>query len=339
MRASHVTKSTERIRTYMFDRGAEALARHLGPDAIEAYCCPLCVRVFTRAALASQDLTLEHVPPDAQGGRWALLTCKDCNNTAGGGVDSHATRSMRMNEIADALLRREGEAKGKGAVVLNGHRLKVRYDMTGDVFTLQPDGNEPHPRAPNHATYQDFWKGGTGLRPGHSMQFLPDQGYNDWLAQVGYLRTAYLAGCVKFGLEYALHPRLADVRAQLRNPTQKLIDGFMTFFDGSDRRRGFEMVTCEEPAATLLVRVGRRAALLPSLSGTAWTYPYPSGTTPESQRGSLHKCRPLDWPRRLEMQMDFREYVTPYKLDAESESAETSDNAPEGSREGRWITP
>ncbi len=35
------------------------------------------------------DLSFEHVPPAAVGGRQLVLTCKPCNHRAGGGIDHH----------------------------------------------------------------------------------------------------------------------------------------------------------------------------------------------------------------------------------------------------------
>jgi hypothetical protein len=297
------------------------------------------VRVFTRAAISTGELTIEHVPPEAQGGRWALLTCKWCNNEAGGGVDNHATRSLRMLEIRNALLHRDGDASGGGEFLINGHGVKVEYEMSGDTLTVRPRGKPPHPRAPSRPAYDAFWHG-PGLPAGETMQFSPDHGYYDWLARVGFLRTAYLAACVRFGLEYALHPRLAEVRAQLRSPHEKLIDGFMVLFDSADRRSGREMVVCEEPAPTLLVRVARRGVLLPQLHAQPWAYPYPMTATSEHPRASLHRCRAVEWPRRMDMALDFRDRVTPYRLaDVDDPSPSTAAAPDEEGEAGRWVAP
>ena len=74
-------------RVAWFNLGAKAI-QFLQPGAPDCYVCPLCMRAFTRYALAAKELTLEHVPPESLGGRRLVLTCRHCNNRAGAKVDS-----------------------------------------------------------------------------------------------------------------------------------------------------------------------------------------------------------------------------------------------------------
>ena len=81
-----------------FVEGAAALRRHLAaigrPDALpptgEHYVCPCCMRVHGHEALSNGMLTIEDVPPKSVGGRWLVLTCKQCNSTAGTRLDEQA---------------------------------------------------------------------------------------------------------------------------------------------------------------------------------------------------------------------------------------------------------
>jgi hypothetical protein len=102
-----------------FDRGATAFAQtfpdalsHLGPEPPPPYyLCPACPRfdsatkrypvyLHTRSAVATRDLTAEHVPAESLGGRELVLTCQRCNHTAGARLDAEARK--RENSI-DAL--------------------------------------------------------------------------------------------------------------------------------------------------------------------------------------------------------------------------------------------
>ena len=81
-----------------FVEGAAALRRHLAaigraedlPPTGEYYACPCCLRAYGRDAPSDGTLTYEDVPPKSVGGRWLVLTCKQCNNTAGTRLDAQA---------------------------------------------------------------------------------------------------------------------------------------------------------------------------------------------------------------------------------------------------------
>jgi hypothetical protein len=81
-----------------FVEGAAALRRYLvaigRPDALpptgEHYLCPCCMRMYGREALSDGTLTIEDVPPKSVGGRWLVLTCMQCNSTAGTRLDEQA---------------------------------------------------------------------------------------------------------------------------------------------------------------------------------------------------------------------------------------------------------
>jgi hypothetical protein len=55
----------------------------------EWYACPLCQTLFTIDELDTRNLTKEHVPPRSIGGREMVLTCRQCNNSAGATFDAH----------------------------------------------------------------------------------------------------------------------------------------------------------------------------------------------------------------------------------------------------------
>src|SRR5580704_16833636 len=74
----------ERKKRRWFELGAESFARvrpGLYDDLI--YPCPICLGRFTIEALAQNQLSAEHVPPESLGGRELLLTCRNCNNSSG----------------------------------------------------------------------------------------------------------------------------------------------------------------------------------------------------------------------------------------------------------------
>ena len=86
-RTNTVRKSTKTLRVEMFDRGNTE--------------CPICLSRFTRKeAEEGEKVTLEHVPPKGLKSagfksRVLCLTCKACNEGAGGEIDQQAIRSVR----------------------------------------------------------------------------------------------------------------------------------------------------------------------------------------------------------------------------------------------------
>src|SRR5258705_11203588 len=78
-----------------FDLGASAFAKAChGTYAVPTYVCPICCSPFTVEALNDRRRSVEHVPPQSDGGRELLLTCTACNNSAGTKLDA----SAKMNE-------------------------------------------------------------------------------------------------------------------------------------------------------------------------------------------------------------------------------------------------
>ena len=58
--------------------------------------CPICLTGFTREEASSgRNVTLEHVPIKALGGRARCLTCRNCNAQAGGRIDQAAAMGAR----------------------------------------------------------------------------------------------------------------------------------------------------------------------------------------------------------------------------------------------------
>jgi hypothetical protein len=83
------------LKERLFATGASALSRISRYSNL--YGCPICTRLLPAEALQSGELTLEHVPPRALGGRGIALTCKSCNTEAGSMVDAavHGRRRLR----------------------------------------------------------------------------------------------------------------------------------------------------------------------------------------------------------------------------------------------------
>src|ERR1051325_9699707 len=128
------TKKMPKLQTRLawFDRGAQAFARacpsvvrdvlpsHVGP----LYVCPLCVtptgfRAFMRQAVETNQLTVEHAPPEHAGGHAITLTCARCNHTAGSKLDSHASIAARHEDDPPGVLRDQRVRVALGGIQVN----------------------------------------------------------------------------------------------------------------------------------------------------------------------------------------------------------------------------
>ena len=89
-----------------FDLGADALER-LRPERPRSYACPLCGSLFPPEALDRDALSVEHVPPQALGGRPLVLLCRQCNNRTGARIDAHAVEQAQLLDFAQGIITHE----------------------------------------------------------------------------------------------------------------------------------------------------------------------------------------------------------------------------------------
>lgn len=67
----------------------------------KTYICPICLDQFQEKDIISSSanfLTEEDAPPAKLGGKRIVLTCKDCNSTAGHQIDNHLVNRIREND-------------------------------------------------------------------------------------------------------------------------------------------------------------------------------------------------------------------------------------------------
>ena len=174
------------------------------------YICPICLRQFSEADLdqgLKNPLTLEDAPPKSLGGKASVLTCRECNNTAGHHIDVHLTE--RMNEldheaflpgvIFSAQLKNDGKISGG----------KVSVSETGEI-TIRHDIKKNHPEKLKEyiaATVKDS-----------PVEIIFETKTDPFRVQLALLKTGFLLTFVKFGYSFILNESYNRVRDQLRNP-------------------------------------------------------------------------------------------------------------------------
>ncbi|MGZ5118889.1 MAG: HNH endonuclease [Burkholderiales bacterium] len=232
----------------MFARAKASFANIVKPS-VEGYLCPICLKLIPNI----DGVTIEHVPPKSLGGKKLCLTCRTCNSTAGHSIDSAMFREHGMRSFLSP----------------SGHRTRVKVDLGGrilnaemsqdpDAINIQILANQNNP-----VVEEEFKDNMTDGGEGRTINVTIWGGYRQREADVGYLKTAYLAAFSKFGYRWILTAEMEPIRQQVRSPREVIINNFRIGIKdvASDIFDGLYLM--RTPVVALLVRVGTYGVFLP----------------------------------------------------------------------------
>ena len=294
----------DKLKKRYFERGMNAFNLLTG-NCNEFYYCPICSRPFSKSAIETKELTLEHIPPKAQGGKGIALTCKDCNNQAGETVDAAVSDRNKVFEI-EPLFTQNGEYNGR--VMMNfgeNDQKALNFDLSvkdsSVRFFLLEKSNPPESSEKIKQFFQELNQTPDLERP--TIKFRTRKRYNAWHSKVGDLRTAYLLSFASLGYSYIFHKSLEPVRNQLMRYNEKLIDAFWLHSNSGDTP-DTNLYIIDKPFSALSVRLGKISILLPWLDSSDKFYDklvqeYPNGFHLD------FKGSKLPWPKTLEMNLDY----------------------------------
>ena len=187
-----------------FDLGAKAYSQACpGIYAAPTYVCPICRKPFTVEALDDGRLSKEHVPPQSVGGQELLLTCRECNNTAGTKLDADAKTKEDVRLAMTGRPDRPHRIKATiGGITVNGqlHAKDGSYSLTIPKHLNRPGTSEK---------LQRLGRAGTSLTVEHER-------YSELGARISWLRAGYLALVAMEGYKIVLDPAMDIVRTQIR---------------------------------------------------------------------------------------------------------------------------
>ena len=220
-----------------------------------------------------------------------MLTCKDCNSTAGWELDAHASGVERFRQVlaGEAYPRVEARFKFDDVTAT----MELRSDRAGSVEILGlPNCNPPGVLDNMKAVFEEHVRAETSP----SIEFtMPKLRWSEQRARVSYLRAGYLAAFAVFGYA-AITPQSFDpVRQQIREPD---VEHLRFFFRRRDDLHGYWVAVVEEPSwhVSIIVLIGNFQITLP-LSGDAGLYKRIAEKAAVGVRVTL-QCRRFDWPRR-----------------------------------------
>lgn len=282
-------------RIVLFERGAQAAERVYGERGI--YYCPICGDAHGRVALQTGDLTLEHVPPASVGGKAIALTCRRCNNLAGGTLDAAVSQRAEQMRFAELILGRSNHYAGPAILEIGGEKLNVQASRTQDghvSFSIVEQANNPQTvrRVYERGLTDEFLRVSSRVR------------YHGRLSQVGDLRSAYLVAFAAFGYSYAFTPHLRSVREQITHPNESVIWGWMLGLTEPKDAPPFLLLVSSSPPA-VVVKLGGTGVLLPTPMGPLDFYEQLRIRHRDEQQVRM-TGRPVEWPTTLAMACDFR---------------------------------
>jgi hypothetical protein len=296
----------KRLRWFTQGKQAVETSLKIAAQVPQCYVCPLCFpinRVFLREAIDTGELTLEHVPPDALGGRELVLTCSECNKRAGAMLDHQMLTLEQMLDFGRGTLIRPARARLiMGTQVLNAKVKAVGTNV--EIFGI-PKANRPNIAELLEPEIQKLLHEHREEGATFSVKF--DKALHYRRALVGWLRTAYLVAFALFGYRYIFDPRLIPVRRQIAESDSEHIPVFaMTLTDAQDIDRQVVLIREPKQYRSLYIQMRQHAVFLPSPEDSGALYPR---LATDSESGKFRQFTYhgdiLPWPREPLYSLDW----------------------------------
>jgi len=198
------------------------------------YICPICQSRYTSVEDPDNPLTLEDAPPKSLGGKPVVLTCKNCNNTAGYKIDAHLVE--RLREIDDQKFLPGTDVAVTIKLGDETFRANINVDEKGIMSVLHSNKNN-HPEKLK-AAMEKLHKGERINADFLKSRVIPEN------LEYALLKTAYILAFQKYGYSLMLDPCFDIVREQLQHPEAAIYPSGFWFSPSKDQvRPGVFMVT------------------------------------------------------------------------------------------------
>jgi len=183
----------------------------------------------------------------------------------------------------------------RATLIKNGHQLNVdvRHDNQGINISILGEHNNP--RVVEILQPRD-------ILSGTSLQLRDRVSYSQTKADIGHLKSAYLAAFAKLGYAYILRRELNSVRQQIISPeTQELGLLRLEARDGSNIQN--DLFLFQSPVRCLGIKMGNVIICLPVDSEGLYEKLQEMRSVGWKETWQIkERC---DWPDRFELALDF----------------------------------
>jgi hypothetical protein len=247
----------------MLEAAAPAVAA-MWPERAGTYCCPLCGKFLTEDQI--DELSPDHAPPSKLPGRRrvTVLTCDQCNHNYGATVDA---AMIEYEELRDA--RRGTMTRPRRGFVMTAEgqvAVNLQISPASVLIFGVPEASSKKAHAAWVQEMETQLPSGGKLSIGTVAPRYPRR-----LAEVGWLRAAYLIAFAAFGYRYAFSAALEQVRAQLlpENLDRVLIKVFAGLIQGAGKSdAAIRHIREPERLRSITVQMGEHLVFLPVLGDT-----------------------------------------------------------------------
>lgn len=179
----------------------------------KTYICPICLDQFEEKDIISGStnfLTEEDAPPAKLGGKRIVLTCKDCNSTAGHQIDNHLVNRIRENDENSFY---KGTKQYRN-IEFESQNITAEITSNGDgtlsVFHKSKNNNP--------SLLDKFVYGIKNKTVGPLLNLEPkDYQVNSERVNLALLKTSYIITFSKFGYIFLLDDFFNSIRSQIRD--------------------------------------------------------------------------------------------------------------------------
>ncbi|MCK5147533.1 hypothetical protein KAR48_12320 [bacterium] len=242
-------------RKKIFDHYLQAL-NVIFTNVVDFAICPLCLNRFN----SFNDFSLEHVPPESQGGKDILITCRICNSKAGYTIDNQLHKQELVKNFYENLENSRKIKFNLPGVSLNSsieHKLRSQF-----IIKISKDNNHPENIKKFEAVVSSYNENNNWHECNFSINKMIK--YNPFQAEICYLKSAYLIAFVQFGYRYIFRDELQIVREQINNYKTRTINGFFAKNEGLSEDQNY-LIILDEPFKALAVKFGNKYIFLPFL--------------------------------------------------------------------------
>jgi len=292
---------SDKDKRIMFHIGAAAAAKYRGGDS-SLYFCPICGRGFGIGATETGDLTIEHVPPRATGGKPLLLTCAECNSQAGHKIDFHAANESEINRFTSFFSSQDDTLK-HCTLQMEEENIVVELSKKEKLISIKVIGNCNNPITLEKLNHHFVELQRSGTWDGHTFSITKAFKLDLRILHLSYLRTAFLLLTAWLGYRFAFDHRMEVIRKQILNPDQNIMSGEFCF-----KRSG----SCEHMPRNVIMNVSLPFShFLVSFDNFFVVFPHPSSSTNIYDQikmiSNMHTQitgRIFSWPSSMTMLLD-----------------------------------